>query len=127
MTVPTGATEVFARSLVAIGARRRDDVYWSGRATLIRRPEDIPVYDRAFATFFAMFAYIYQQYPGLPDTIALSFPKLSGVTRVGSKDELLKLPIAGVSLLLINLGLGFVAHAWERMVGYVLLTAAIAA
>jgi PH (Pleckstrin Homology) domain-containing protein len=81
----------------------------------------------AFATFFVMFAYIYQQYPGLPDTIALSFPKLSGVTRVGSKDELLKLPIAGVSLLLINLGLGFIAHAWERMVGYVLLTAAIAA
>ena len=81
----------------------------------------------AFATFFAMFAFVYQQYPGLPKSIALSFPQLNGVTRVGSKDELLKLPVTGVSLLLINLALGFVAHAWERMVGYVLLTAAIGA
>jgi hypothetical protein len=80
----------------------------------------------AFATFFAMFAYIYQQYPGLADTIAISFPQLDGVTRVASKSELLKLPMTGVALLLVNLVVGFVAHAWERMVGYVLLVAAIA-
>lgn len=81
----------------------------------------------AFATFFAMFAYVYRQYPGLPQSIALSFPQLNGVTRVASKDELLKLPMTGVGLLLLNLGLGFVAHSWERMVGYVLLVAAIGA
>ena len=81
----------------------------------------------AFATFFVMFAYVYQQYPGLPQSIALSFPQLNGVTRVASKDELLKLPMTGVGLLLLNLGLGFVAHSWERMVGYVLLIAAIGA
>ncbi len=80
----------------------------------------------AFAMFFAMFGYVYQQYPGLPESIALSFPHLNGVTRVASKDELLKLPMTGVGLLLLNLGLGFVAHSWERMVGYVLLIAAIA-
>ncbi|MGH7623491.1 MAG: PH domain-containing protein, partial [Gemmatimonadaceae bacterium] len=81
----------------------------------------------AFATFFAMFAYIYRQYPGLPDSIALPFPQLSGVTRIGSKSELLKLPAVGIVLLLLNLGIGFIAHAWERMVGYVLLLAAISA
>lgn len=81
----------------------------------------------AFATFFAMFAYVYQQYPGLPQSIALSFPQLDGVTRVASKDELLKIPMTGVGLLLLNLGLGFIAHSWERMVGYVLLIAAIGA
>lgn len=81
----------------------------------------------AFAMFFAMFGYVYQQYPGLPDSIALSFPQLNGVTRVASKSELLKLPMTGVGLLLLNLGLGFVAHSWERMVGYVLLLAAIGA
>lgn len=81
----------------------------------------------AFAAFFAMFAYVYQQYPGLPQSIALSFPRLDGVTRVASKDELLKLPMTGVGLLLLNLGLGFIAHSWERMVGYVLLLAAIGA
>jgi hypothetical protein len=81
----------------------------------------------AFATFFAMFGFVYQQYPGLPNSIALSFPHLNGVTRVASKTELLKLPMTGVGLLLVNLALGFVAHSWERMVGYVLLLAAIGA
>jgi hypothetical protein len=81
----------------------------------------------AFATFFAMFAYVYQQYPDLPASMALSFPHLNGVTRVASKSELLKLPMTGIGLLLLNLGLGFVAHSWERMVGYVLLLAAIGA
>jgi hypothetical protein len=81
----------------------------------------------AIGAFFAMFGYVYQQYPGLPESIALSFPQLEGVTRVGSKEELLKLPTTGVGLLLINLALAFVAHSWERMVGYVLLIAAIGA
>lgn len=81
----------------------------------------------AVATFFVMFAYVYRQYPGLPPSIALSFPQLDGVTRVASKSELLKLPMTGVGLLLLNLGLGFIAHSWERMVGYVLLIAAIGA
>jgi hypothetical protein len=81
----------------------------------------------AFAAFFAMFAYVYQQYPGLPENMALSFPQLSGVTRIGEKSELLKLPLTGFGLLAINLALGFAAHSWERMVGYVLLVAAIGA
>ncbi len=81
----------------------------------------------AFATFFAMFAFVYQQSPGLPESIALSFPQLNGVTRVASKDELLKIPMTGVGLLLLNIGLGFIAHSWERMVGYVLLIATIGA
>jgi hypothetical protein len=81
----------------------------------------------AFATFFAMFAYVFQQYPGLPETISLSFPQLDGVTRVGDKDELLRIPATGIGILLLNIALGFIAHAWERMVGYVLLLAAIAA
>jgi hypothetical protein len=70
---------------------------------------------------------VFQQYPGLSQSIELSFPQLNGVTRVGSKEELLKLPITGVGLLIINLTLGFIAHSWERMVGYTLLTAAIGA
>ena len=31
---------------------RRGVVYWAGRATLVRRPEDIAAYDRAFAAFW---------------------------------------------------------------------------
>jgi uncharacterized protein with von Willebrand factor type A (vWA) domain len=31
---------------------KRDDVYWAGRATLVHRPEDQQLYDRAFAVFW---------------------------------------------------------------------------
>ena len=79
----------------------------------------------AIAAFFAMFGYLYSQYSDLPQSVALSFPQLNGITRVGSKDELLKLPIAGAAVLGANLALGFVAHSWERMVGYVLLAATV--
>ena len=81
----------------------------------------------AFGVFFAMFAYVYEQYPGLQANIALSFPQLEGVTRIGEKSELLKLPATGIALLLMNLAIGFAAHSWERMVGYVLLVATIGA
>ena len=40
----------------ALGERRASTagrgVYWAGRATLVRRPEDIAAYDRAFAAFW---------------------------------------------------------------------------
>ncbi len=52
LDVPAGSTVLFARALVAVGIAARADVYWAGRATLVRRPEDGPEYDRAFATFF---------------------------------------------------------------------------
>jgi uncharacterized protein with von Willebrand factor type A (vWA) domain len=51
--VPVGATLTFARALEAVGLAERDHVYWAGRTTLIRRPEDIVVYDRVFAAFWA--------------------------------------------------------------------------
>ena len=49
--VPTGATVAYARALAAAGTTP-SGVYWSGRATLVRRPEDVPAYDRAFAAVF---------------------------------------------------------------------------
>jgi uncharacterized protein len=47
VAVPTGATVVYARALVAAGATAAG-AYWAGRATLVRRPEDIAAYDRVF-------------------------------------------------------------------------------
>lgn len=38
-----------AEALAAVGAGRRADLYWAGRATLVHRPEDGPAYDAAFA------------------------------------------------------------------------------
>jgi len=52
LNVPTSSTHTFAEALSVIGIDDRDGAYWSGRATLVRRPEDIGVYDRAFAVFF---------------------------------------------------------------------------
>jgi uncharacterized protein len=50
--VPTGATVVYARALAAAGATP-SGAYWAGRATLVRRPEDVPAYDQAFGEVFA--------------------------------------------------------------------------
>jgi uncharacterized protein len=49
--VPTGATVVYARALAAVGSSP-GGTYWAGRATLVRRPEDVPAYDRAFGAVF---------------------------------------------------------------------------
>ena len=49
--VPTGATVTYAQALTAVGASPAG-TYWAGRATLVRRPEDIAAYDRAFGAVF---------------------------------------------------------------------------
>jgi uncharacterized protein with von Willebrand factor type A (vWA) domain len=52
LDVPVGATVVFAEALGAVGAGSRESVYWAGRATLVRRPEDVELYDRAFGAWW---------------------------------------------------------------------------
>jgi len=52
LAVPVGATVAYAHALGALAERGAGGAYWAGRATLVRRPEDVPAYDRAFAAFF---------------------------------------------------------------------------
>ena len=52
LTVPTSSTIGFAEALACTGLDDRDQTYWAGRATLVRRPEDHALYDRAFAVFW---------------------------------------------------------------------------
>jgi uncharacterized protein len=52
LSVPTSCTHTFAAALCATGLEARDTTYWAGRSTLVRRMEDIELYDRAFAVFF---------------------------------------------------------------------------
>ena len=52
LDVPPGTVLTYARALDALGTAERDPVYWAGRATLVRRPEDVPAYDAAFAAFW---------------------------------------------------------------------------
>ena len=50
--VPLDSVIVFVSALSKIGLENRDDVYWAAYATLIRRHEDSPIFDRAFAIFW---------------------------------------------------------------------------
>ncbi|MBW8827088.1 MAG: VWA domain-containing protein [Acidobacteria bacterium] len=56
LTVPPYTVITYAKALDAVGLGSRDRVYWAGRSTLVRRPEDLPVYDVVFATFWERLA-----------------------------------------------------------------------
>src|SRR5262245_22408400 len=50
--VPLGATLTFTEALGCVGLGDRSAVDWAARATLVNRPEDLAVFDRAFAVFW---------------------------------------------------------------------------
>jgi uncharacterized protein len=52
LDVPVDTVVTFTHALGETGIDRRRDVYWAGRATLVRRHEDIALFDRAFAAFW---------------------------------------------------------------------------
>lgn len=52
VATPVSSVVAFTEALGAVGLDDRDRVYWTGRATLVRRPEDVDPYDRAFRVFF---------------------------------------------------------------------------
>lgn len=52
LSVPVGSVIDYAKALAAVGLTRPARVYWAGRSTLVTRPEDVAIYDRAFAAFY---------------------------------------------------------------------------
>jgi uncharacterized protein len=52
VAVPGGAPARYAEALAAVGLEHEGPVYWAGRATLIRRPEDVPAYDACFQAYW---------------------------------------------------------------------------
>lgn len=52
LAVPVDATVAFVDALSVVDLARFDQVYWAGRATLVRRPEDVAVYDDVFERTF---------------------------------------------------------------------------
>jgi uncharacterized protein with von Willebrand factor type A (vWA) domain len=52
VATPPDTTVAYAAALAEVGIDRRSGAYWAGRATLVRHPEDIPAYDRAFRVLF---------------------------------------------------------------------------
>jgi uncharacterized protein with von Willebrand factor type A (vWA) domain len=57
LPVGTGRILTFCRAAAALAPLDRASLYWAGRASLISRPEDVEVYDRAFARWFAAEAF----------------------------------------------------------------------
>lgn len=52
LPTPLGSVLLFVEALGRTGVQSRDAVYWSARATLVRRPEDFALFDRAFSVFW---------------------------------------------------------------------------
>lgn len=52
LLVPIGRLLTFVEALGSVGMTQRDHVYWAGRTTLLHRPEDIALFDRAFRIFW---------------------------------------------------------------------------
>ena len=53
LPVTTGAAVLYTAALGRVGLANPDHVYWAGRATLVRRPEDREAYDRVFSSYWA--------------------------------------------------------------------------
>ena len=83
LDIPTPLDSVltFMNALSLVGINDRDAVYWSARATLVRRPEDTQIFDRAFAVFWE-----HRESPYSPDeeqqsiTLALDTDDEDGAT-----------------------------------------------
>jgi uncharacterized protein len=73
LTVPITSVLAFTEALGEVGFGLRDHVYWAGRATLVRKPEDIGLYDRAFKVFWErrQAAPVEEEPPPLKITIAI--------------------------------------------------------
>lgn len=52
LVVGTGRIVNFCRAVAALAPTDRTSLYWAGRATLISRPEDVELFDAAFARHF---------------------------------------------------------------------------
>jgi uncharacterized protein with von Willebrand factor type A (vWA) domain len=52
LVVPPDTVVAYARALDAVKLGEQEPVYWAGRATLVRRPEDVAAYDAAFSAYW---------------------------------------------------------------------------
>ncbi|MPY94538.1 MAG: VWA domain-containing protein [Acidimicrobiia bacterium] len=68
---PLGSVVAFVQAIGEVGIGR-DALYWAGRATLVHRPEDIEVYDLAFAAFWTGEARVAERAAG-GDEVAVAF------------------------------------------------------
>ena len=73
VTVPLGSAITYLQALGELDIHRRASLYWAGRTTLVRKPEQIPLYDEVFASFFAGVRLEELAIPVPPVEISLAF------------------------------------------------------
>ena len=72
LAVPVGSVVAFAEALGHVGIEARSGVYWAGRATLVRRPEEVDTYDRVFGSYWLdRVGWVEQAVVGEPVTLGL--------------------------------------------------------
>ena len=52
ISTPLDSVLTFMNALSLVGITDRNSVYWSARATLVRSPEDLPAFNKAFTVFW---------------------------------------------------------------------------
>lgn len=70
IAVPVGSVATFLQALGVLGVERRSLVHGAGRATLVRRPEELAKYERAFAAFWLQREMVLEPAPE-PDSVML--------------------------------------------------------
>jgi uncharacterized protein with von Willebrand factor type A (vWA) domain len=70
LLVPIGNVLMFVEALGRVGIDERDHVYWAARSTLVHRPEDVTIFDRAFAVFWEHA--LFESAPEDPETIKVT-------------------------------------------------------
>lgn len=71
LSVPTGSVVTYARALSRVGLDDEKRVYWAGRSTLVRRVEDVPVYERVFDAYWGS-RFTPREASTTPDPIAVA-------------------------------------------------------
>jgi hypothetical protein len=97
VAAPPDATIAYASALAEVGIDRRSSAYWAGRATLVRRAEDVPAYDRAFsAVFEGVGGKAEDDAPPAPESITLLVDTDDGPPDGDVADEIVPGPVLTV-------------------------------
>lgn len=87
VSVALGSAISYLQALGELDLTRSSGLYWAGRVTLIRKPEDIATYDRVFRTFFSGPGLVDLVVPTPPVEISLAFDDPDGEEPPPSEEE----------------------------------------
>ena len=87
LDVAVGSMITFVAALGCVGVETRAKVYWSGRATLVHRPEDFDTYDTVFTHFWEGIDPLGLLPPPPVEQVTLAFDDLDGEGGEGDSDD----------------------------------------